>query len=98
MEVQAGEWQISRVYAVLGRAPSALYHARRALDICRANNVGDFNLAYAYEANARAHAVAGDKAEAAKYAKLAREAGEKIAKDEDREWFFKDLATVPGVN
>ena len=30
-----GEWQCSRVYAVLGRAEPALHHAKRALEICQ---------------------------------------------------------------
>jgi len=54
-----GEWQISRVYAVLGRGESALVHALRCLEICRANEIGDFDLAYAYEALARAWSVLG---------------------------------------
>ncbi len=29
-----GEWQCSRVYAVLGRAEPALWHARRCLALC----------------------------------------------------------------
>src|SRR5690606_16440823 len=53
-----GEWQISRVYAVLGRAEPALHHARRCLEICEAHGIGDFDLAFAYEALARASAVA----------------------------------------
>src|SRR5256886_13518735 len=58
-ELAIGEWQISRVYAVLGRPEPALYHAQRALEICEANKIGDFPLAYAYEALARAFAIAG---------------------------------------
>ncbi len=54
-----GEWQISRVYTVLGRAEPALHHARRVLDLCQENGVGDWDLAFAYEALARAHAIAG---------------------------------------
>src|SRR4051812_15436843 len=50
-----GEWQISRVYATLGRAEPALYHAQRSLDIVQANEIADFDLAFAHEALARAH-------------------------------------------
>ena len=57
-----GEWQISRVYAVLGRPEPALHHARRVLDRCQENGIGDWDLAFACEALARAHAVAGDAA------------------------------------
>ena len=55
-----GEWQISRVYTVLGRPEPAIWHARRCLEHCEANGIGDWDLAYAYEALARAHALAGD--------------------------------------
>jgi hypothetical protein len=91
-----GEWQVSRVYAVLGRGEPALFHARRCLEICQAHEIGDFDLAFAYEALARASAVAGQADEAARYAELARRAGEQIAEADDREIFFADLTTVPG--
>jgi hypothetical protein len=42
-----GEWLVSRVYAVLGRAEPALYHARRVLDLCRREDIGDFDLVLA---------------------------------------------------
>jgi hypothetical protein len=92
-----GEWQISRVYAVLKRAEPALYHARRCLDICQKNGIGDFDLAYAYEALARASAVAGKKDDTERYAALGKGAGEKIAERDDREHFFADLKTIPSL-
>lgn len=90
-----GEWQVSRVYAVLNRPEPAQYHARRCLDICLENQIGDFDLAYAYEALARASAIAGQPGECDRYLALARESGEKIAEKEDRDIFLNDLATVP---
>ncbi len=89
-----GEWQISRVYTVLGRAEPAHYHARRCLQICQANCIGDFDLAYAYEALARVCALENRFIECAYYLKKARAAGEMIADSEDREQFFRDLATI----
>ncbi len=91
-----GEWQISRVYSVLNRPQPALYHAERCLVICKENNIGDFDLAFAYEAMARAYAVDEEKSEAYKYIQLAKDAGERIKKKEDRNLFFSDLKTVPG--
>ena len=96
VEFERGEWQISRVYSVLNRPQSALYHAERCLEICKEHNIGDFDIAFAYEAMARAHAVAGDKSDCEKYIKLAKEAGEQIKKKEDKDLFFNDLKTVPG--
>lgn len=91
-----GEWQVSRVYAVLKRAEPALYHARRCLEICEQESIGDFDLAYAYEALARAHLAAGELERSAHFRALAAAAGEKIAEQDDRDWFFKDLGTIPG--
>jgi hypothetical protein len=92
-----GEWQCSRVYATLGRAEPALHHARRCLEICEAN-AGDleaFDLPFAYEALARAHAVAGDRDEAERWAARGREAAAAIREAEDRELVLADLATIP---
>jgi hypothetical protein len=56
-----GEWQISRVYSVLGRKESALYHAEISLRIAVENKLGPFLLGYSYEGMARAKAIAGDR-------------------------------------
>jgi hypothetical protein len=90
-----GEWQLARVYAVLERAEPALFHARRCLEICDEHGIGDFDLAYAHEALARAHAVAGDTDAAAGHAEQARAATAQIAEDDDREMVLADLATLP---
>lgn len=90
-----GEWQISRVYAVLRRAEPALYHAQLCLEICQKNGFGDFDLAYAYEAMARANAVAGNAPELANYKRLAYDAGENILEAEDKQLFMIDLSTLP---
>ena len=42
-----GEWQVSRVYSVLGRGEPALVHARLCLDACVEHGIGDFDIAYA---------------------------------------------------
>ena len=90
-----GEWQCSRVYAVLGMAEPALFHARKVLMICEREGIADFDLAFAYEALARACAVGGDDAEAARWAELARGACAQIAEDDDRELVLTDLETIP---
>ncbi|HYU05701.1 MAG TPA: hypothetical protein VEM77_00780 [Thermoplasmata archaeon] len=96
-ELAIGEWQISRVYAVVRRPEPALYHAERCLEICKVHGVGDFPLAYAYQALARAFAVARKSRERAACLKLAKAAGERIREDDDRTLFFNDLRTVPAV-
>jgi hypothetical protein len=55
-----GEWQCSRVHAVLGRAEPALSHARRCPAICEANGIAGWNIAAAHEALARAHLFGGE--------------------------------------
>jgi DNA-binding transcriptional MerR regulator len=91
-----GEWQVSRVYAVLHRAEPALHHARRVLEICEENKIGDWDLGFAYEAIARAYAVAGDEQQARAYTDQALAAAEEIAEDGEREMLLADLETIPG--
>ena len=91
-----GEWQISRVYAVLKMAESARYHAQRVLDICQKNGIEDWDLAFAFEALARAHAVAGEAGKARYYTDRALAAVANIAGDEDRALVLADLETIPG--
>ena len=87
------EWQISRVYTVLGRGEPAVWHAQRCLEWCESAGIDDWDLAYAYEALARAHAVSGT-GEAGAWKAKAREAGDAIADPEDREHFEEDYATL----
>lgn len=94
VNLDRGEWQCSRVYAVLGRAEPALWHARRTLEICQAEGIGDWDLAFAYEALARASAVAGNRADVERYLEAARAAAVDIAEDEDRALLLDDLATI----
>jgi hypothetical protein len=96
LEFERGEWQISRVYSILNRPEEAQYHAQRCLDICKSNHIGDFDIAFAYESMARAAAIAGQSAEAEKYIQLARESGEGIEKQGDKDYFFGELKTIPG--
>lgn len=90
-----GEWQCSRVYCVLGHPEAAMFHAKKVLEICQREAIGDFDLAFAYEALARASAVAGDNDEARRWAELARSAAADIAEEFDRELLLGDLETLP---
>jgi DNA-binding transcriptional MerR regulator len=93
-----GEWQMSRVYSVLGRAEPARHHATRCLQICQENGIGDWDLGFAYEALARAAAVAGDRDAAQAWADQAYEAAAVIVEDEDRDLLLTDLSTIAGVS
>ncbi|HYK30337.1 MAG TPA: helix-turn-helix domain-containing protein [Streptosporangiaceae bacterium] len=90
-----GEWQCSRVYCVLGHPEAAMFHARKVLEICQREGIGDFDLAFAYEGLARASAVAGDTDEARRWAEMARSAATDIAEEFDRELLLGDLDTLP---
>jgi hypothetical protein len=95
LEFERGEWQISRVYSVLSMPHPALYHGKRCLEICQENDIKDFDIAFAHEALARAYAVLGEKSKREKYIALAQKAGEKIAGEEDKKYFFSELETIP---
>ena len=81
---------------MLGRAEPALHHARRVLELCQQNGIGDWDLAFAYEALARAYAVAGDAGQAREFTDRALAAAEDIADSEDRDLVLADLETIPG--
>ena len=91
-----GEWQCSRVYAVIGRAEPALHHAQRCLEICESEPgaLEDWDLPFAYEALARAYAVAGDAGEMSRCLDQARSLAGAIADDDDRALIEADLATI----
>jgi DNA-binding transcriptional MerR regulator len=90
-----GEWQCSRVYAVIGRGEPAVWHAKRCLGILDAAGVADWDIAAAYEALARAYAVAGDPTGAADWKARAVAALDGIVDRDDREIVENDIATLP---
>jgi hypothetical protein len=88
------QWQLSRVYTVLGRAEPALYHAQRTLDLCIEHDLEGWDRPFAYEALARAHALAGDATAAAAALERANALGARIEGQGDRDHFFAELATI----
>jgi DNA-binding transcriptional MerR regulator len=92
-----GEWQVSRVYATLGRGEPALFHARRCLELSEANSAGreDWELGSAYEAMARASAIAGDRTASSEWRVRATAELAKVAEAEDRQILEQDIATLP---
>jgi hypothetical protein len=89
-----GEWQISRVYAIVGRAEPALHHANKSVELCVEQDLGAFDLGFAYEAMARAYAVAGDAAEQDRYLELALQTAEIVDKEENKNWLLKNIHAV----
>lgn len=90
---QRGEWLVSRVHAVLGEGGPALKHAQLCYQLLEDNKseMDDVDVAFAYEAIARAYAVNGDKRESLKFLEMAKRAGEEIKNEKDRTNFFLEL-------
>jgi len=78
------------------RAEPGLHHAQRCLDICEqhADNVEDWDVAFAYEALSRANRVAGNDGDARRYEEQGRRLAEQIEDPEDQEIVLKDYATL----
>jgi hypothetical protein len=89
-----GEWQISRVYCILGRTEPALHHAKKSLKLCLEHDLGDFDLGFAYEAVARAFAIQEDSVEQNRYLELALQTAEKVEKPENKSWLVMNINSV----
>ena len=91
-----GEWQCSRVNAVLERPEAAVAHAERCLELVEGapDHMEEFDLPAAYEALARAHFVARNTAEAKRFHELGIAATARIEDEEDRQLIEKDFATI----
>ncbi len=88
------EWQISRVYALLNMSESALFHGKQSLELCHANNIGDFDLAFAYEAIARVYMINNSRELMDKYVDLAACAAENIEEQGNKDYFLSELKSI----
>jgi DNA-binding transcriptional MerR regulator len=89
-----GDWQISRVYSVLGRPEPAVHHARLCLDNARLATDEPWLLASAYEGLARAYAAGGDRAAATQWKDRAVAQLELLSDPDDREIVEQDIASL----
>jgi hypothetical protein len=94
LEFSRGEWQISRVYALLGMGESSLFHAQEALRLCLDNSIGDFDLAFGYEAMARAYSVLGKHDDKGVLIEKAKEAAKAIAEQGNRQYVESEISTI----
>ena len=92
---QRGQWMLAKVYTLLEDKVRAMRHASKCLELTEKHGFKDFDLAYAYEAIARASALNNHPVECRKYLELARQAGEDIAGKDDRDLFLNDLGSEP---
>jgi tetratricopeptide (TPR) repeat protein len=95
LEFARGDQMIAKVYATLKQPGLALRFAESCLDLCQRNGIADFDIAFAFASMSEAHSLAGNKAEALKYYRLAEQAAEQIAKQEDRDYFLSVLHELP---
>jgi len=91
-EIRAS-WLISKVWLHQSQGVISLPIALRCIDLCVANNIGDFDLAYVYEAKARSLACLGDFKGASEAKEFAN--GIEIADEEDRKLVQADLGKGP---
>lgn len=94
LELARGEWLISRVYAVLGMGDQALLHGQYSLDLCLDNSIKDFDLAFAYEAVARAAVLLEDEELYEGYYRMASDAAKDIEKPDDKSYFLDELKSI----
>ena len=86
-----GDWQISRIYAALNQPGLSLQFAKSSLEICQKNDLQEV-LATAFEAIARAYAVARDYSSARSYIEKSREQLSRVSlEDEDRETYLGQI-------
>jgi len=98
INLQRGEWLVSKVYWLLGMKEAALIHAQRcwlltdmlAWEMTEDNELKDFDLAYANEIMYHAKKI-NEHTDSHLYYEKACEFAEKISKPEDKKWFYGDL-------
>jgi hypothetical protein len=94
LEIERAEWQLSRVYAVLGSGTECLRHAERCLHIVEENDIKDFDLAFGHEAVARAHKVLGNEPEMREHRDKALAAAENVADKGDKEYTLSEIKSI----
>lgn len=88
-----GYWQLSRAYALANQSACAKHFAQVCLSYSQQHGVARVYLGYAYEALARASALAGEDEEALNYNHKAQEIAAGLAEG-DREQLLADLAGI----
>jgi hypothetical protein len=91
--LSVGYWQLSRVYALLKQPGPAMQYATRCLEYSQGEP--PFYAAYAYEAVARAEAVAGNFAQTREAIAQARALSDQMADAESKQVFLADLNNIP---
>lgn len=90
--LSVGYWQLSRIYALLGRVESARRYGKLSLKL--AGDSKPFYQGYAHEALARTEMVAGDLKRMSEHLSKARAHAEQVPDEESRKLLQDDLATI----
>ncbi|MDR1705112.1 MAG: tetratricopeptide repeat protein [Clostridiales bacterium] len=93
-----GEWQVSHVYAVLGCGELALKYGEASLKIVQESGIGGKDLAFGFEAVARAYAVMGDYDKAREYKAKGLEAASLLEDEDDRKYIEGELNGIVTLN
>jgi hypothetical protein len=86
-----GYWQASRVYATVGLADEARRYGQLCLEASKGPDILPFYLGYAYEALARAEAVAGNEARAREHLAESRRIAEGLPNPDAKKQLLADL-------
>jgi|LGOV01.1.fsa_nt_gb hypothetical protein len=89
-----GDWQISRVYSLLGLGESALYHAQSCYTKTINNKIGDFDLVFAYECMANAYKVLGNEELMKENLELGYKSIDQVKKDTNKEYCKSELDNI----
>lgn len=89
-----GLWQTARIYTLLGQVENARRYGELCLQAGQRQGAELFALGYAYEALARAEAVAGNREQMEAHLAQARQVCERMTDQEDRLQLLSDLYTI----
>lgn len=91
-QANVGDWQLSRVYAVLNEGRLARFFAERSLDSYQRDpEMGAFYGAFSHEALARAARVLGEPEGVAQHVEAATALAEQIDDEKSRVWLLSNL-------
>lgn len=89
-----GDWQISRVYCILGLGESALYHATSCYTKTINNNIADFDLVFAYECMANAYKVLGNEKLMKEHLDLGYQLINQVQNEDNKEYCRSELDKI----
>jgi hypothetical protein len=89
-----GYWQVARVYALMRQPDNARHYGELCLEASRGEGVEPYYRGVAYEALARAEAVAGNQEKTEDYLIQAHQIAAELSDPEEKKMLLADLATI----